>query len=157
MSCHRCFQDNKEAFNHATCIFSTRHDPVVFLLKILLNVKKEWLCFCYCESTRGKCLACQFRNVYKDDEYEIYQNFFDLHFLVVFHQNMYDCLLKLMQVINHVVCKLINLPFHYKFKDWFSGENNRFDLNEIVTPYEKTQIRLIQKNNCKVIIEPLKV
>ena len=88
MSCHRCFQDNKEAFDHATCIFSTRHDPVVFLLNILLNVKKEWLCFCYCESTRGKCLACQFRNVYKDDEYEIYQNCFDLHFLAVFHQNM---------------------------------------------------------------------
>ena len=69
-------------FNYATYFFSTRHNLVAFLLNILLNVKNEWLWFCYCRSIRGKCSVCQFRDVYKDDEYEIYQNCFDLHQLL---------------------------------------------------------------------------
>ena len=98
---------------------------------------------------------CQFREVYEDDEYEIYQNCFDLHYLAVFHWIMYDCLETLLKVNNRVVCRLINSDFSYLFKDWFNGEKKTFPLRQIVDLYEKTQIKIIQNNGCRVVVEPL--
>ena len=156
MSCSRnCYQDNKEAFDRATCVFSSRRALVVFLLNILLNIKKEWEKYCYCEMLPGKCSVCRFRDVFKDDEYQIYKNCFDLHFLAEFHLNFYNCLERLLAVNNHVVCHLINVPFRYHFKDWFTGSDEYFDLPYCVEMYEKREIEKITSNGCRVVIGPL--
>ena len=60
-----------------------------------------------------------------------------------------------LKVNNRVVCRLINSDFSYLFKDWFNGEKKTFPLRQIVDLYEKTQIKIIQNNGCRVVVEPL--
>ena len=47
MSCSNCFQDNKEAFKRATCVFRIRRSLVIFLLNVVLNIKELWEIFVF--------------------------------------------------------------------------------------------------------------
>lgn len=65
--------------------------------------------------------------VYLNDKYDLYENCFYMHFLAVFHTDIYNNLIKLLEVKNHV-CKLINTKYSYAHKDWFTGKTERFYL-----------------------------
>ena len=40
MNCENCIQNEKLKFDEAACVFSCMSDLVIFLLNILLNIKK---------------------------------------------------------------------------------------------------------------------
>ena len=78
-----CFKDNVDAFEKATFQFYSRHWPVIFLLNIVLNVKDLWEQYCFCDKVGVPlCSVCQFWAVYLNDQYDIYENSFDLDFFV---------------------------------------------------------------------------
>ena len=94
MSCQNCFKNNMDAFEKATCVFSSCRPLVIFILNVLLNIKDFKNCLCICKKD-FLCLPCQFRMVYLNDDYDIYENSFNLHFLFVFHRHLYENLKRL--------------------------------------------------------------
>ena len=125
MSCQNCFQDNIDAFEKATCVFSSRRPLVIFLLNVVLNIKDLWDRYCFCEkSCISPCFVCQFRLVYLNDDFDIYENFFDLHFLFTFHRHLYKNLKRApLEIDSHFLCELINKKYFYTHKNWFDGKN----------------------------------
>ena len=128
MSCQNCFKDNIDAFEKATCVFSSRRPLVIFLLNVVLNIKDLWERYCSCEkSCISPCLVCQFRLVYLNDDFDIYENSFDLHFLFTFHRHLYENLKRaLLEIDSHFVCKLINKKYFYTRKTGLTEKLNVF-------------------------------
>ena len=115
-----------------------------------------WENYCYCENVSVKCSVCQFRMVYLNDEYDLYENCFNLHFLAVFHEHIYKNLRKLLEVNNnHVVCKFLNRKYYYFHKDWFTGEIERFYWPYCLEIYENNELNKIKNKEFKVVIDPL--
>ena len=110
MTCKNCFKDNIEAFEKATTVFSSRRPLVIFLLNVILNIKdlKDRYCF-FKKSIVLPCFVCQFRMVYLNDDYDIYENSFDLHFLFTFHRHLYKNFKKLLlRTDSPLACELVN-------------------------------------------------
>ena len=97
MACKNCFKGNVDSFMKATCQFYSRRSLVIFLLNVVLNVKDLWEHYCFCNKVGVlTCSICQFQTVYLNDEYNIYENSFDINFLSNFHRHVYKnlkCLL----------------------------------------------------------------
>ena len=88
---------NENAFEQATCVFSSCYSFVIFMRNIVLNVKELWRDVCFCEKVYEKCSVCQMKTIYFNDEYEIYKNSFDLNFLASFHVHLHRNLKKLLK------------------------------------------------------------
>ena len=59
MSCQNCFKANIDAFEKATCVFSSRRPLVIFLLNMVLNIKDFRDRFCICKKDSDlPCLPC---------------------------------------------------------------------------------------------------
>ena len=101
----------------------SRQPLVVFLLNTVLNSKKICQAYCCCEKAAPKCLVCKFWTEFLNNEYDIYENSLDVHFLSVFHEQLVENLKKLKKLDNHIFCKLLNSEFCYVHKDIFSGES----------------------------------
>ena len=111
MSCQNFFKNNMDAFEKATCVFSSRQPMVIFILNRLFNIKDFRDRFCICKKDFS-CLPCQFGMVYLNNDYDIYENSFNLQFLFVFHLHLYENLKRLLvEVESHLACKLINKVF----------------------------------------------
>ena len=93
--------------------------------------------------------------VYLNDDYEIYENSFDLNFLSIFHDPVYKNLKRLLNIDSHVVCQLINRKFYYSHKDWFDGKIKRFYLPYCLDVYVNNKINSIKNNEFKVVLDPL--
>ena len=111
MACKNCFKDNEELFIQTTTTFKSCWSLVVFLLNVVLNIKDIWTRFCKCEKVSVYCLACQFRITYKNDEYDIYENSFNMDYLERFHLHVFRNLLKLLKTDSHLACELVNRQF----------------------------------------------
>ena len=98
--------------------------------------------YCFCKKVGLKCSVCQLKMVYLNDKYDLYENCFYMHFLAVFHTDIYNNLIKLLEVKNHV-CKLINTKYSYAHKDWFTGKTERFYL-PYYHIYENNEINKIK-------------
>ena len=59
MSCQNFFKNSMDAFEKATCVFSSRRPLVIFILNVVLNIKdfSDWFCIC---KKDFPCLPCQF-------------------------------------------------------------------------------------------------
>ena len=69
-----CFKDNSEGFEKATCQLGSRCSLVIFLLNVVLNIKDLWDRYCFCDKVSIlPCLVCQFRTVYLNGDYDIYE------------------------------------------------------------------------------------
>ena len=132
MSCLNCLQVNNDAFHQKTRFFKSGQPLVVFLLNTVLNSKKICQAYCCCEKATPKCLVCKFWTEFLNNEYDIYENSLDVHFLSFFHEQLVENLKKLKKLDNHIVCKLLNSEFCYVHKDIFSGESFRFSLPDRV-------------------------
>ena len=93
--------------------------------------------------------------VYLNDEFDLYENSFDINFLTTYHTHVYNNLRKMLDVKNHVACKLIDTKSFYLHKDWFTGEKNRYYLPYCLDISENNQINKIKNNEFKVVIDPL--
>ena len=84
--------------------------------------------------------------VYLNDDYDIYENSFNLHFLFVFHRHLYENLkILLVEVESHLACELINKNHFYVRKDFFDGKIERFYLWDCLEYYENKKINYIKK------------
>ena len=157
MSCQNCFKDNIDAFEKATCVFSSRRPLVIFLLNLVLNIKDLWERYCSCEkSCISPCLVCQFRLVYLNDDFDIYENSFDLHFLFTFHRHLYENLKRaLLETDSHFVCKLINKKYFYTRKNWFDGKIERFYLANCLEDHENNRINGFKNNDLKIVLDQI--
>ena len=128
MSCQNCFKDNIDALEKATCVFSSRGSLVIFLLNVVLNINDLRDRYCACEkSCISPCLVCQFRLVYLNDDFDIYENSFGLHFLFTFHRHLYENLkTALLEIDSHFVCELINKKYFYTRKTGLTEKLNVF-------------------------------
>ena len=105
MSFKDCLQNDEELFERSAYIFCSRWSLVIFLLNVVLNIKELWE---DCEKLSEKCSVCQFRMVYLNDEFDLYEHSFDFNFLVNYHSDVYNNLVKLLEVKYHIFCKLVN-------------------------------------------------
>ena len=145
MSCQNFFKNNMDAFEKATCVFSSRQPMVIFILNRLFNIKDFRDRFCICKKDFS-CLPCQFGMVYLNNDYDIYENSFNLQFLFVFHLHLYENLKRLLvEVESHLACKFINKKYFYVCKDFFDGRIERFHLSNCLEDYENKKINYIKK------------
>ena len=128
---------------------------VIFILNVLLNIKDFRDRFCICKKD-FPCLLCQFRMVYLNEDYDIYKNSFNLHFLFVFHRHLYENLKRLLvEVESHLAGKLINKKYFYVRKDFFDGKIERFYLSDCLEDYENKKINYIKKKDLKIALEKI--
>ena len=164
MSCQNCFKDDAEAFEKVTCQFRGRRLLVIFQLNVVLNVKDLWDRYCFCDKVGVEscsvfvppCSVCQFRAVYLNDEYDIYENSFDLNFLSKFHSHVLRnlrCLL--LETDCHITCQLINRKYFYTHKDWLDSSLEKFYLPYCLDIYENKKLNDIKKNDFKIVIDPI--
>ena len=102
------------------------------------------------------CSVCQFWAVYLNDEYDIYENSFDLNFLSKFHSHVLRnlrCLL--LETDCHITCQLINRKYFYTHKDWLDGSLEEFYLPYCLDVYENKKLNDIKKNDFKIVTDPI--
>ena len=157
MNCQNCFKDDVKAFEKATCQFRSRRSLVIFLLNVVFNIKDLWDRYCFCDKVGVlHCAVCQFRAVYLNNEYDIYENSFDLNFLLAFHSHVLKnlrCLL--LEIDCHITCQLINRKYFYIHKDWFDGSLEKFYLLYCLDIHENKKINDIKNNGFKIVLDPL--
>ena len=148
MTCQNCFKDKVDAFEKATCQFNCRRSLVIFLLNVVLNIKDLWIHYCFCDKIDVlSCSICQFWVVYLNDEYDIYENSFNLNFLLNFHRHLYKNLkCQLLETDFHIAYRLINKKYSYVHKDWFDGSLEQFYLPYCLDIYENRKINQIKNN-----------
>ena len=89
--------------------------------------------------------------VYLNDDHDIYENSFNLHFVFVFQCHLYEDLKRLLiEVESHLACKLINKKYFYVRKDFFDGKIERFYLLDCLEDYENKKINYIKKKKKKI-------
>ena len=94
--------------------------------------------------------------VYLNDDYDIYENSLDLHFLFTFHHHLYENLKRLLvEIDSHLACKLINKKYFYIRKDWFDAKIERFYLPDCLDNYENNKINDIKKNDLKIVLDQI--
>ena len=158
MTCENCFKNNINAFEKATQEFSSQRPMVIFLLSVLLNINdlRDRYCFCKKSSSILPCMVCQFRMVYLNDEFDIYKNCFDMHFLSTFHRHLYKNLKRvLLETDLHFVCELVHRKYFYTRKDWFNGKTERFYIPYCLENFRNKKINKIKNNDLKVVLEPI--
>ena len=105
------------------------------------------------KTVKQTCLICQFRQVYFDDQFKLYEHCFDLNYLVRFHYHLTENLQRLLKETDtHFVCRLINKKFFYKNKNFFNGQTYCYSVEEALVFSEKTFIKSIEKNDFKIIV-----
>ena len=159
MACTNCSKNNNEAFEKPACVFPSRRPLVLSLLNVVLNIKDIWASYCFCTDGSFQCAVCQFRTVYLNDEYDIYENCFDLNFLSKFHDHMYNNLKRLLLEIDlnnyHFACELINRKFFYTYKNWYTGDIEHYYLTSCLQFYEDQQMKKIKNHEFKVVLNPI--
>ena len=102
------------------------------MLNVLLNIEEIWEEYCSCANAgREICLICQFRKVYFNDQFKIYESCFDFDYLARFHFHLTENLKRLLKETDtHFVCKLINKKFFYKNKNFFNGQTYCYSVKE---------------------------
>ena len=145
MSCHNCFKDDAESFEQAARYFRGRRSLVILLPNVVLNIRDFWERYCYCEQVSIQCSACQFWAVYLNNDYNIYENSFEIS----------QAHLQKFNETAHLACELINRKFYYSHRNWFDGKIERFYLPYCLDIYENNKINSIKNNDFKVALDPL--
>ena len=92
------------------------------------------------------------RVVYLNDQYEIYENSFNMDFLLKFHRHLIKNLNSLLEIECHFVCKVINKKYFYILKDLFDGSKKHFYLSDCLNEFENKKINKIKNTDFKTVI-----
>ena len=125
---------------------------VIFLLNVVLNIEKFCKDFCFCTDSKLICSVCQMRVVYLNDQYDIYENSFNIDFLLKFHQHLIKNLNSLLEIEYRFVCKVINEKYFYILKDLFDGSKKHFYLSDCLNEFENKKINKIKNTDFKIVI-----
>ena len=91
--------------------------------------------------------------LYWNDQYDLYENSFDLNFLLRFRDQVRRNLSKLLDIKDcHFACELINRQYFYSHKSWFDGQIEKFYIPYCLAIYENDKINTIKNNE---LIDPL--
>ena len=90
--------------------------------------------------------------VYLNGQYEIYENSFNMDFLLKFHQHLIKNLNSLGEINCHFVCKVINEKYFYTLKELFDGSKKHFNLYDCLNEFENKKINQIKSNDFKIVI-----
>lgn len=153
-SCVVCKQLTKEEFEKKVSIFRSRRDVLYFLLNTLLTIKTFGDQLCYCEQYEKRCTYFEIRGEFSGVEYDLYENMFDLNFLVVRYFHLFDYLEHLFES-KLCICLIFYNKFHYFWRDWFNGENNRVSLSDTIAHKEDPDVKRLHNNNCMVQLDRL--
>ena len=94
--------------------------------------------------------------LYWNDQYDLYENSFDLNLLFRFHNHVHRNLRKLLEINNcHFTCELINRQYFYSHKSWFDGQIEKFYIPYCLEIYENDKINTTKNNEFKVVIDPI--
>ena len=121
MVCKNCLKDDNDLFEYKCNVFKDKHNLMLFLLNIVLNIQKIWEEYCVCDG-EYICLVCQVNTIYKEYEYVIFQNCLNLDFLAKVRENICGNLNRLLTLKSHFVCHIIYNKYQYQYKDWFTGD-----------------------------------
>ena len=146
MACNACIKENEDLFVKTVTEFDSQWSVVELLL--VLNIQLLWARFCECEKLTDHCNVCRLCLIYKNEEFKIYKNSFNLDFLERFAQKASD-----LQIIRkkkpHLVCNLINRQFFYNHRDWFSREIESYSISWALDIYENNKIDEIKNSDFK--------
>ena len=129
-----CFKFHKDYFDHTCAVFENRHSLVLFLLNIILNIKKKWEEFCTCDGI-DICLVCQLTTHYFKYEHIKYKNCLNLDFLSKARENIVSNLHLLLQDDRHFVCQIINEKYQHYHVDWFTEDDLYFNLEDCLLKF----------------------
>ena len=155
MACKNCFKDNEELFIKSVTEFKSRRFLVECFLKIVLNIQQIWLRFCSCKKVSDRCLVCQFYAIYKEQQYKIHENSLNLDFLERFHSHTVRNLQILRREDSHIACELVNRPFFYNHKDWFTGEVDSYNILQCLDIFESDKIDNIKIDSFKIVLDKI--
>ena len=94
--------------------------------------------------------------LYWNDQYDLYENSFDLNFLLRFRDQVRRNLSKLLDIKDcHFACELINRQYFYSHKSWFDGQIEKFYIPYCLAIYENDKINTIKNNEFNIVIDPL--
>ena len=91
------------------------------------------------------------RVVYINDQHDLYQNSFDLDFLIKFHGHLVKNLYKLIEIECHFPCKVINEKYFYTLEDLFDGSKKHY-LYDCLNDFENKKIIQIKNTDFKIIL-----
>ena len=92
------------------------------------------------------------RVVYINDQHDLYQNSFDLDFLIKFHGHLVKNLYKLIEIECHFACKVINEKYFYTLEDLFDGSKKHYYLYHFLNDFENKKIIQIKNTDFKIIL-----
>ena len=92
------------------------------------------------------------RVVYINDQHDLYQNSFDLDFLIKFHGHLFENLYKLIEIECHFACKVINEKYFYTLEDLFDGNKKHYYLYHFLNDFENKKIIQIKNTDFKIIL-----
>ena len=118
-------------------------------MNTLLTIKRFWDELCYCDKKNKKCAVCDVGNEFYSVQYGLYENTFDLDFLIRIHYGLFAYSQKLI-VSGQCISLMLNHKFCYVWKDWYSGEKHKLSIDEAIACKEKQEIEQIQRQNCHV-------
>ena len=152
MVCENCFVNKTEKFAKASCIFKSCQPMVIFLLNVILSIEKFWKDFCFCTDSILICSVCKMRLIYLNDQCDIYENSFNMDFLLKFHQHLIKNLNSLLEINCYFVCKVINEKYFYTLKDLFDGSKKHFNLCDCLNEFENKKNNQIKSNDFRIAI-----
>ena len=121
-----------------------------------MHAQELWRDYSFCEKVLEECSIFQFRMLYWNDQYDLYENSFDLNFLLRFRDQVRRNLSKLLDIKDcHFACELINRQYFYSHKSWFDGQIEKFYIPYCLAIYENDKINTIKNNEFKVVIDPI--
>ena len=121
-----------------------------------MHAQELWRDYSFCEKVLEECSIFQFRMLYWNDQYDLYENSFDLNFLLRFRDQVRRNLSKLLDIKDcHFACELINRQYFYSHKSWFDGQIEKFYIPYCLAIYENDKINTIKKNEFNIVIDPL--
>lgn len=154
MVCKNCIKFDKDIFNHKCNVFGNRHSLVLFLLNIILNIKKKWKEFRTCDGI-DICLVCQLNTYYFEYEHKISKNCLNLDFLSKLREEIISYLHLLLHDNSHFVCQIIHEGYQYHHKDWFTGNDLYLNLEDCLLKFEQEKINKVLSQKIEVKIEPI--
>ena len=121
-----------------------------------MHAQELWRDYSFCEKVLEECSIFQFRMLYWNDQYDLYENSFDLNFLLRFRDQVRRNLSKLLDIKDcHFACELINRQYFYSHKSWFDGQIEKFYIPYCLAIYENDKINTIKNNEFNIVIDPL--
>lgn len=135
-TCVNCFNSNPKKLNDSfEEAGKQRHNLVIFVLNIILNMEKCFSFYYTCRSLKP-CLICETAGTFNNYQYGSYQHSLDFNSSSIVAK-IHLRLREIIKLNNHFVCNIINNRFFYVSENWFSGKKSVYSVDFCLDKWEK--------------------